>query len=115
MIVVQRRRSDGEVQEEQKGIKGEKKVAGAGISAQPGSKGGGWRNLALNQPGARPSPNNQQPGQAPTSCDVGTTIGAATSQHGACRSEKQVLLHISYGFYVVHNYIAATVDTSSFA
>jgi hypothetical protein len=46
MIVVQRRRSDGEVQEEQKGIKGEKKVAGAGISAQPGSKGGDgetWR------------------------------------------------------------------------
>jgi hypothetical protein len=69
MIVVQRRRSDGEVQEEQKGMKGGKKAAGTGISAQAGSK-GGWRNLALNQPGARPSPNNQQPGQARINCDA---------------------------------------------
>ena len=63
MIVVQRRRSDGEVQEEQKGIKGEKKVAGAGISAQPGSK-GGMEKLGAKSTGSEAVP--KQPTAGPS-------------------------------------------------
>ena len=114
MVVVQRRRSDGEVQEEQKGMKGEEKAAGAGISAQARSK-GGWRNLALNQPGGRPSPNNQQPGQAHTNCDAWNYNWGCHVTAWRLTIRKVSATACSYGFNVVHNYIAATVDADSFA